>query len=200
MLHKPVTKLSRSLGIPLTDKAARIMEVRSYRPGVHGRARHTPSEYGVRLREKQRLKAQYHVSERQLRRAFAEAARRSGPTGDNLVADLERRLDATVLRAGLARTVYQARQMVSHGHVEVDGRRLDVPSARVAVGQQVRIRAASRHLPVLEEVRSGASSAVPAYLSVDPVALTVEHLRPAQRAEVPVVCDVQLVVEFYAAR
>ena len=201
MRHKPVVKLSRSLGVPLTAKAGRIMETRSYRPGQHGRARHVMSEYGRRLREKQLVRAQYHVSERQLRRAFAAAARASGPTGENLLAGLERRLDATVLRAGFARSIYQARQMVSHGHILVDGHRLDIPSAQVRPGQAVSFRPASAGLPVAQEARTGGIDVeIPPYLDVDRAALTVMHRRPARREEIPVVCDEQLVVEFYAGR
>jgi small subunit ribosomal protein S4 len=199
MRHEPVVKLSRSLGVPLTPKAARIMDVRSYRPGQHGRSRHVPTEYGRRLREKQLLRAQYFLSERYLRRVFAEAARVSGPTGENLLARLERRLDSTVLRAGFARTIYQARQLVSHRHVEVNDRRLDIPSALLRPGDVVRIRPASVGLPVAREAQEGTITAsTPPYLQVDRDRLAVLHLRPARRAEIPVVCDEQLVVEYYA--
>jgi len=200
--HKPVVKLSRSLGVPLTAKAAQVMEVRSYRPGQHGRSRHVVSEYGRRLREKQLVRAQYFVSERHLRRAFEAANRADGPTGENLLADLERRLDTTILRAGFARSIYQARQMVSHGHVTVDGRKLDIPSARVRDGQVVQIRPASAtKLPIAEEAKAGLIDIeIPPYLTVDRNELTVTHVRAAKRSEVPIVCDVQLVVEYYAAR
>jgi small subunit ribosomal protein S4 len=199
--HKPVVKLSRSLGLPLTAKAAKIMEVRSYRPGQHGRARHNVSEYGRRLREKQLVRAQYFVSERYLRKAFSDAVRSSGPTGQNLLAGLERRLDSTILRAGFARTIYQARQMVTHGHVLVDGRRVDIPSARVREGEVVSIKPASANLPIALEAKAGAIlSTTPRYLEVNREQLSVMHLRPANREEIPVTCDEQLVVEYYAQR
>lgn len=202
MRHKPVVKLSRALGVPLTDKAARIMEVRSYRPGQHGRSRQVLSEYARRLREKQLVRAQYHVSERYLRRAFEAASRASGATGENLLAGLERRLDATVLRSGFARTIYQARQLVSHGHVLVNGRRVDIPSARVRTDDVVQVKASSFDLPVFQEARalSTADRPVPGYLQVERSSLMVRHVRPANRSEIPVVCDEQLVVEYYAAR
>lgn len=201
MRHKPVVKLSRQLGHPLTAKAATVMEVRSYRPGQHGRARHNVSEYGRRLREKQLVRAQYFVSERYLRKAFAEAHRAAGPTGQNLLAGLERRLDATLLRAGFARTVYQARQLVSHGHVLVDGRRVDIPSARVREGEVVRLKDKSHALPIAVEARAGTILAsTPRYLEVDRERLSVVHLRAANRDEIPVTVDEQLVVEYYAAR
>jgi small subunit ribosomal protein S4 len=118
-------RLSRSLGIALTPKAARHLERRPYPPGQHGRRRRTGSDYRARLLAKQRLRAQYNLSEAQLRLAMARALRSGGKTGESLLVDLETRLDALVLRAGFARTIYQARQAVSHGHVTVNGRRVD---------------------------------------------------------------------------
>ena len=138
-------RLSRALGIPLTPKAERLMENRPYPPGMHGRSRRrNESDFAVRLREKQRLRAQYGIREKQMRRAVDEAKRSGRRTGDVLVELLERRLDAVVLRAGLARTTAQARQAVTHHHVLVDGRRVDKPSYRVAPGQTVSIAPRSR--------------------------------------------------------
>jgi small subunit ribosomal protein S4 len=199
MRHKPVVKLSRSLSLPLTDKAVAIMEVRSARPGEHGKARHTPSEYGLRLREKQRLRAQYFISERQLQRAFAAAAAAAGPTGENLLADLERRLDATVLRAGFARTIYQARQLVGHGHVKVNGRRLDIPSARLDEWDALQLTGRQGSLaPDIAAYIAEKSISTPPYLQVDVDRRVVTHVRRPRRSEIPVVCDEQLVVEYYA--
>lgn len=187
------------MGIPITPKAAKVMDARQTRPGQHGRSRHVPSEYGLRLREKQRLRAQYFISEAHLRRAFAAAARRAGRTGENLFADLERRLDAVVVRAGLARSVYQARQLVSHGHIEVNQQRLDRPGARLEDGDVVTVRETSRSMPVFVAARETPDlPAVPAYLDVRPDLLAVRVVRAARRHEVPVTCDEQLVVEFYA--
>ena len=199
MRHKPVGKLSRALGIPITPKAAKVMDERQTRPGQHGRSRHVPSEYGLRLREKQRLREQYFISEAHLRRAFAAAARRPGPTGENLFADLERRLDAVVVRAGFARSVYQARQLVSHGHIEVNEHRLDRPGARLDDGDVVTVREPSRSMPVFVAAREAPDPpAVPAYLEVRHDLLAVRVVRAARRHEVPVTCDEQLVIEFYA--
>ena len=120
------TRLSRALGIALTPKAAKYMEKRPYAPGQHGRTkRKSDSDYAVRLREKQRLRAQYGIREAQLRKTFQEAKRAEGLTGENLVELLEMRLDALVLRSGFARTMAQARQMVVHRHILVDGQRND---------------------------------------------------------------------------
>src|SRR5918994_1996950 len=120
---RPKIRISRSLGIALTPKAVAYFERRPYPPGEHGRKRRKDSDYSTRLKEKQRLRAQYDISETQLRAAFDRAKRSGGKTGEALIQDLESRLDATVLRAGFARTIYQARQFVTHQHVLVNGRR-----------------------------------------------------------------------------
>ncbi|WP_439903103.1 30S ribosomal protein S4, partial [Microbacterium azadirachtae] len=122
-------RLSRALGVALTPKAARYLEKRPYAPGEHGRTkRKADSDYAVRLREKQRLREQYGIREKQLVIQFNEARRKDGLTGENLVEQLEMRLDALVLRAGFARTTAQARQLVVHRHILVDGQLVDRPS------------------------------------------------------------------------
>ncbi|MEH0984166.1 30S ribosomal protein S4 [Micromonospora sp. CPCC 205556] len=197
---RPKARLSRALGIPLTRKCVRYLERRPYPPGVHGRARRRTSDYQVRLLEKQRLRHQYNVSEVQLRRAFDEAARDAGKTGETLVALLERRLDAVVHRSGLARSVYQARQLVAHGHFTVDGRKVDRPSYRLRPGQVVAVRQRSRQLPPFQLAATGANADGPGrpYLSVDLAGLRATLLRAPARDEVPVHCDEQLVVEYYS--
>lgn len=194
-------RISRALGIPLTRKCTRYFERRPYPPGVHGRARRKPSDYQVRLLEKQRLRHQYNVSETQLRRAFDDAVRGTGKTGEALVGLLERRLDAVVHRAGLARTTYQARQLVAHGHFTVDGTKVDRPSYRLRPGQVVKVRERSRTKPPFQLAAAGAHAgdgpAAP-YLSVSLTDLTATLLREPARSEVPVICDEQLVVEFYS--
>ncbi|WP_076832243.1 MULTISPECIES: 30S ribosomal protein S4 [unclassified Frankia] len=200
MRHKPVAKLSRSIGMPLTDKAARYFENRPYPPGPHGRGRKTMSPYKERLREKQRLRFQYHISEKQLRRAFDEADRGTGRTGHLLIEDLETRLDAVVLRAGFAKTIYQARQFVSHRHIQVNGARVDRPGFRVQPGDVITVTTRSRTMApfriVAETQPAGAPP--PAYLDVDRGALVAVLSRRPSRPEIPVVCDEQLVVEYYA--
>ncbi|ROP26843.1 30S ribosomal protein S4 [Pseudokineococcus lusitanus] len=196
-------RLSRRLGMALTPKAVAHFEKRPYPPGEHGRARRrTESDYALRLREKQLLRAQYGIREAQLRRAVDEAKRHPERTGDVLVQLLESRLDAVVLRAGLARTVAQARQVVSHQHVVVDGQRVDKPSYRVRPGQVVEIAPRSRALPPFQVAAAGAHRdvlpAVPPYLRVEIADLRVEVLRPSVRDEVPVTCDVSKVVEYYS--
>ena len=138
-------RLSRALGIALTPKAQRIFEKRPYAPGEHGRdRRRTESDYAVRMREKQRLRAQYGISEKQLRAAYEKATRTAGQTGNAMLTDLETRLDNLVLRAGFARTTAQARQFVVHRHILVDGNIVDRPSYRVKPGQTIQVKAKSQ--------------------------------------------------------
>ncbi len=193
---RPKAKLSRALGIPLTPKDVKYFERRPYPPGVHGRARRKVSDYSVRLREKQRLRAQYNIGEKQLRRAFEKAKRH----GEQLIVDLECRLDALVLRAGIARTIYQARQFVSHGHITVDGRKVDIPSYRVRPYQSIGVRERSRGTTPFQVAAAGAHApAVTApYLSTSLDHLTTTLIRDPQRSEIPVICEEQLVVEFYS--
>ncbi|MET7863125.1 30S ribosomal protein S4 [Micromonospora taraxaci] len=197
---RPKVKRSRALGIALTPKCVRYFERRPFPPGQHGRARRTTSDYKVRLLEKQRLKAQYDLHEGQLRRAFDRAVRRPGKTGEELIVELESRLDALVLRAGLARTIYQARQVVTHQHVTVNGRRVDRPSARLQPSDVIAVAERSRGKAPFVVAAAGAHAPErPApYLDVTLSDLTVRLVRLPLRSEVPVVCDEQLVVEYYS--
>jgi small subunit ribosomal protein S4 len=197
---RPKAKLSRALGIPLTPKCVKYFEKRPFPPGVHGRGRRKSSDYQVRLLEKQRLRHQYNISEAQMRRAYEDAHHAEGKTGETLVSLLERRLDATVQRAGLARTIYQARQLVVHGHFLVDGKKVDRPSYRLKPGQVIEVRESSRPKPPFQIAAAGAHLDGPTapYLSTVLEELRVITLRNPLRSEVPVVCDEQLVVEFYA--
>jgi small subunit ribosomal protein S4 len=199
-VSRPKARLSRALGIPLTPKTVRYFERRPFPPGVHGRRRRKQSDYQVRLLEKQRLRHQYDISEKQLRRTFDEAERRSGQTGHNLLSLLERRLDAVVLRAGLARTIYQARQLVTHGHITVDGAKVDRPSYRVRPSQVVEVRERSREMTPFLVAAAGAHAEgpTPPYLDVQLPELRATLVREPARREIPVHCDEQLVVEFYS--
>ena len=198
-------RLSRALGLALTPKAVKHFEKRPYPPGEHGRARRrTESDYAVRLREKQRLREQYGIREKQLRIVFNEARRTQGLTGENLVELLEQRLDALVLRAGFARTTAQARQLVVHRHILVDGQLVDRPSFRVKPGQLIHVKERSEALEPFQVAAAGGHVDVlpklPPYLEVELDKLRVKLVRRPKRAEVPVTCEVQLVVEYYAAR
>jgi small subunit ribosomal protein S4 len=158
----------------------------------------------VRLREKQRLRAQYGIREAQLRKTFQEAKRTEGLTGENLVELLEMRLDALVLRSGFARTMAQARQMVVHRHILVDGQLVDRPSYRLKPGQLIHVKERSEGMEPFQVAAAGGHvdvlPPVPGYLDVEIDKLHATLTRRPKRAEVPVTCDVQLVVEYYAAR
>ena len=196
---RPKVRTSRALGIPLTPKAVKYFEARPYPPGVHGRARKRETDYKVRLREKQRLRAQYNLREAQLRNAFAKADKAPGKTGEKLIVDLERRLDALVLRAGFARTIYQARQFVAHRHVLVNGRRVDRPSYRLRPGDVITIAQRSRAMDAFQIAAAGGhAETVPPYLDVRHDALAAQLTRLPEREEIPVICDEQLVVEHYS--
>ncbi|MFR9674112.1 30S ribosomal protein S4 [Streptomyces sp. TR06-5] len=198
---RPKVKKSRALGIALTPKAVKYFEHRPYPPGEHGRGRKKNSDYKVRLLEKQRLRAQYDISERQMARAYDRARKTGVKTGEALIVELERRLDALVLRAGLARTIYQARQMVVHGHIGVNGRKVDTPSFRVRPDDVVQVRERSRAKQPFLVAREGGyapDGETPRYLEVNLEALAFRLDREPQRKEVPVVCDEQMVVEYYA--
>ncbi|MEY3029141.1 MAG: ribosomal protein [Actinomycetota bacterium] len=199
------TRISRALGIALTPKAAKYLEKRPYAPGQHGRTkRKSDSDFAVRLREKQRLREQYGIREAQLRKTFQEAKRTQGLTGENLVELLEMRLDSLVLRSGFARTMAQARQLVVHGHMLVNGEKVDRPSFRVKPGQLIHVREKSEGTEPFQVAAAGghadAQHKVPDYLSVEIDKLRSTLVRRPKRAEVPITCDVQLVVEYYAAR
>ncbi|WP_020521257.1 30S ribosomal protein S4 [Catelliglobosispora koreensis] len=197
---RPKAKLSRALGIALTPKCVKYFERRPFPPGQHGRARKKPSDYSVRLLEKQRLRHQYNISETQLRRIYAVAQKSSGKTGERLVIELECRLDALVLRAGFARTIYQARQLVNHAHFLVDGRKVNIPSYRVKPGQIITVRDKSRAMLPFQVAAAGAhqNSVTAPYLATGLTDLSTTLIREPQRAEIPVICDEQLIVEFYS--
>jgi small subunit ribosomal protein S4 len=198
-LRRSKVRLSRALGVALTPKAARVMERRATRPGQHGRKGARDTDYKTRLLEKQRLRAQYNVGERQLRRAMKLAVGRPGRTGETLLSDLETRLDNIVLRAGFAPTIYQARQAVTHGHIRVDGNKVDKPAYRLQPGQIIEVAPRSKgKTPFIIAATGEYTAAHPAYLHVDQKALRAQLLRSPARQEIPVICDEQLVVEYYA--
>ena len=149
----PVEKLERRLGVSLALKGERrlagksALEKRPYAPGQHGQRKAKVSEYGLQLREKQKAKFMYGVSEKQFRRLFAEAARREGNTGALLISLLEQRLDNVVYRMGFASTRRFARQLVTHGHILVNGKRVDIPSYRVRAGEKIEIIEKSKENP-----------------------------------------------------
>jgi small subunit ribosomal protein S4 len=192
----PKVKKSRALGVALTPKAQKYMKNRPFPPGQHGqRRRRRPSDYGVQLLEKQRMRFQYNVSESQMRKAYAQASRMPGSTGDNLVQILETRMDCLVLRAGLAPTIYAARQYVTHGHFLLNGKKATIPSQRLKVGDVISVREKSRQSPIFAE--PGGVGAIAPYMSVEPAQFSARLDHLPTREEVPIICAEHLVVEFY---
>ena len=196
-------RLSRSLGIALTPKAQRIFEKRPYGPGEHGRdRRRAESDYAVRLREKQRLRAQYGISEKQMRAIYEKSRREAGQTGNAMLVNLESRLDALVLRAGFARTSAQARQFVVHRHILVDGNIVDRPSYHVKPGQTIQVKPKSQTMEPFQAAAEGIHSdvlpAVPGYLDVNLAALKATLTRKPEVEEIPVTVNIQYVVEHYS--
>jgi len=193
----PKIRLSRRVGIALTPKAEKYLEKKPYPPGQHGfRRRRRLSNYGQQLVEKQRLRLQYNISEKQMSGYFAKATRKKGQAGENLVQLLETRLDAIVLRSRFSRTIYQARQVVTHRHILVNDKTVKSPSYRVKPGDKVSVRTRSRKMRCFNE--GVMTTALPPYLVVDETGYTSELTYVPPRPEVPVVCDVQLVVEYYS--
>ena len=198
----PQVKLSRKLNIALTPKALKYMERRPYPPGEHGpqKIRHRKaSDYKQQLLEKQRLRLQYNIREKQMRNYVRKAVRQAGNVVDNLVRALELRLDALVYRSGFARTLPAARQYVSHGHILVNGRKVDIPSAAIATGDVVAVKPASRNIPAfVSAVEELAARPEPAYLERQADELSVRLTRLPVREEVKVLCEFSKVIEYYA--
>ncbi|PCK20472.1 30S ribosomal protein S4 [Bacillus pumilus] len=193
----PSWKISRRLGISLSG-TGKELEKRPYAPGPHGpRQRKKLSEYGLQLQEKQKLRHMYGVNERQFRTLFDRAVKLPGKQGENFMILLETRLDNLVYRLGLARTRRQARQLVNHGHILVDGSRVDIPSFSVKPGQTIALREKSQNLAVVKESVE-VNNFVPEYLSFDAEKLEGTFTRLPERSELAPEISEQLIVEFYS--
>jgi small subunit ribosomal protein S4 len=194
----PKVKISRKLGMNLTPKAGKVTQKKPYPPGAHGntKRRGKQSDYGRQLLEKQRLRLQYNISENQMRKAYKEATRLTGNTADLLVQLLESRLDALVFRAGFAPTIYAARQYVSHGHILVNGKRVNIPSYKVKVNDVISIKEKSRKLDCFQEAIRNAGS--PEYLELSKADFSARYAFIPERQDVQVQCETQLVIEFYS--
>lgn len=194
----PVTRKSRRLRVDLVG-GDMAFERRPYPPGQAGRNRIKESEYLLQLQEKQKAKYTYGVLEKQFRRYYAEANRLQGKTGENLVILLESRLDNVVYRAGLARTRRQARQLVSHGHFLVNGKKVNVPSYRVSQYDIIDVREKSQKMIWFEEAQENLVDAVvPAWLQVVPATLRILVHQLPERAQIDVPLNEQLIVELYS--
>ena len=173
------------------------MEKRSYPPGQHGQGRKKISEYGVQLREKQKAKRFYGLQETQFRNLFEKAAKKKGITGENLLVMLETRLDNVVFRLGFASSRKEARQLVTHGHFTVNGKKLDIPSAMVSVGDVVRVKEKSANSPKFKEIKD-MSISVPAWVSVDVEKLEGKVIAIPRREEIDTPIAEHLIVELYS--
>lgn len=183
---------------PLCQSRRCPAERRPYPPGEHGRGRIRESDYLIRLREKQKLRAMYGVLERQFRRYYEEASRMPGITGDNLLRLLETRLDNVVWRAGLAETRPQARQLVNHGHFAVNGHKVDIPSYHVRPGDVVTARPNSRDLIVIQHAVDTMGRPIPDWLEVEPGERKVVVRDLPGRHQIDTAINEQLVVELYS--
>lgn len=194
----PKHRICRRVGQPLCGLPNCPSLKRPYPPGQHGqRPRRRESEYGKQLLEKQKLRHIYGVLERQFRRYFERASRMEGRTGERLLQLLETRLDNVVYRLGFARTLPQARQLVVHGHIELNGRRVNIPSHAVAPGDVVAVREKSRGLGIIKEAVAARDDVVP-YLERDAQTLSGRLIRIPSREEIPVPVDEDSIVEFYS--
>ena len=194
----PATRKSRRLRVDLVG-GDMAFERRPYPPGQAGRNRIKESEYLLQLQEKQKAKYTYGVLERQFRRYYAEANRRPGKTGDNLVILLESRLDNVVYRAGLANTRRQARQLVSHGHFTVNGKKINVPSFQVTQYDIIDVRDRSKKMEWFEDAQDRLVDAVvPAWLQVVPETLRILVHQLPERAQIDIPLQEQLIVELYS--
>jgi small subunit ribosomal protein S4 len=196
----PMTKKSRRLGVDLVGGDS-AFERRPYPPGMHGRGRIKESEYLLQLREKQKARITYGVLEKQFHRYYAEANRRPGKTGDNLLQMLECRLDNVVYRAGFARTRRHARQLVVHGHFLVNGRKVDIPSYQVSQYDVIDVREKSREMtPFIIARETHGERVVPAWMEALPNRMRIQiHQHPVrQQIDIPV--QEQLIVEYYSKK
>ena len=195
-------KIDRRLGENIWGRPKSPVNARSYGPGQHGQRRKGKlSDFGLQLRAKQKLKGYYgNMTEKAFRRAYEEAARAKGDTGENLIGLLERRLDAVIYRAKFVPTVFAARQFVNHGHVMVNGQRVTIPSYQVKVGDVIEVRERSKQLGIVLESIDLAERDVPDYVEVDHSKMTAKYVRVPVLTDVPypVQMEPNLVVEFYS--
>jgi len=192
----PKVKLSRRVGVPIAD-IPKHTQRQLTSPGQHGFRGRRLRDYGVRLNEKQKLRYHYNILEKQFRHYLDKASRAKGNTGDVLLTLLERRLDNVIRRLGYARTIWAARQLVSHGHVQVNGHRTDRPSFLVGVGDEITVRKESGQKLVRENLESLPGHEVPGWLSFNPSNLTASVVAEPTTDEVPFDVNMNLIVEFY---
>ncbi|HEX4077666.1 MAG TPA: 30S ribosomal protein S4 [Rhizomicrobium sp.] len=195
-------KIDRRMGESIWGRNKSPVNKRSYGPGQHGQRRAKKlSDYGTQLQAKQKLKGVYgNITERQFRRYYQEAARRPGDTGENMIGLLERRLDSVVYRAKFVPTPFAARQLVSHGHVKINGRRVTVASYQVKEGDQLELSNKARDMALVLEASKSAERDVPDYVETDHNKMTARFVRTPKLSDVPYASQMQphLIVEFYS--
>ncbi len=201
----PVEKIERRFGVSLNLKGERrlagkaAIEKRPYAPGQHGQRRKKASEYGLQLNEKQKAKFMYGVSEKQFRALFVEAKRKEGNTGINLVTLIEQRLDNLVYRMGFATTRRFARQLVTHGHILVDGKKLDIPSYRAKPGQKIEVKEGSKNNPqVVRALELTNQTGIAPWVDIDASKVFGIFTRLPEREEVIIPIEERLIVELYS--
>ena len=201
--HSAKYKLDRRMGENIWGRPKSPINSRAYGPGQHGQRRKSKvSDFGLQLRAKQKLKGYYgNLTEKQFRKTYDEAARRKGNTSENLISLLEARLDAIVYRAKFVPTPFAARQFVNHGHVLVNGKRVNIASYRCSAGDVIEVRERSRNMALVLEALQSAERETPDYLELDVKHQSVKFIRAPELAEVPypVKMEPNLVVEFYAS-
>jgi len=194
-------KINRRLGVNLWGRAKSPLNRREYGPGQHGQRRKKPSDYGIQLAAKQKLKGYYaNIGERQFRRLYEEAVRRRGDTGENLIELLERRLDAAVYRMKLAPTPFAARQLVNHGHVLVNAKRVNIASYMMKDGDEIELRQKAKEMALVLEAAQSGERDVPDYVEIDHDRMKGRFIRAPKLADVPYPATMEpnLVIEYYS--
>lgn len=194
-------KIDRRYGVNLWGRAKSPVNVRAYGPGQHGQNRSKPKDYGLQLAAKQKLKGYYgNIGERQFRRFYFEAIRRKGDTSQNLIELLERRLDAVVFRLKFAPTVFASRQLVNHGHIRVNGRRVNIGSYLVKDGDEIEVKTSSRTIPLIMESIASQERDIPDYYESMDKGFKGRFVRGPALEDVPYATQMEpnLVIEFYS--
>ena len=194
-------KIDRRLRVNLWGRPKSPFNTREYGPGPHGQRRKKQSDFGLQLQAKQKLKGYYgNISEKQFRRYYKEADQRQGDTSENLIGILERRLDAVVYRMKFVPTVFSSRQFINHGHILVNGKRVNIPSYKVKDGDVIEVKNKSRDLPLVLEAAGSPERDVPDYIEVDHGKMRGSYLRQPSLADVPYPAQMEpnLVIEYYS--
>ena len=194
-------KIDRRLGVNLWGRTKSPVNAREYGPGQHGLRRRKPTDYGVQLMAKQKLKGYYgNIGEKQFKKYYQEAVRRRGDTGQNLIGILESRLDALVYRMKFAPTVFAARQLVNHGHVMVNGRRCNISSVMIKLGDVIELKEKSKEIPQVMEAAVSAEREIPEYVTVDEGKFrgSMNNIPELTDVPYPVQMEPNLVIEYYS--